>query len=111
MPLLRPYAELGHICRTEPCQEYPGEWLLSIPEGVKSHVGEHYTEKHDSRLAAISAGDRLLSWLEYNRVEYNPRDVGVYWKCSDNDPRVGQVWFTPYYKDGNWTFFGGYKQT
>lgn len=109
--MLRAYAELGTVHRTEPCQEFPGEWLLCIPKALEGKCAEHYKESHTTLREAQAAGEHLLSWLEYNRIEYNPKDITVCWKCSDEDPRIGQVWFTPFYRHGSWTFFGGYKET
>lgn len=91
--------------------EYPGEWLLCIPKALESLCREQYQESHTSQADARQAGDKLLMWLEYHRIEYNPSEITVCWKCSDEDPRIGQVWFTPFYRHGQWTFFGGYKET
>jgi hypothetical protein len=109
MLVLKRYADLGNVHRTEPCMEYPGEWMLCIPKALEEKSREYYRESHASQKEARDCGDRLLAWLEYNRIEYNPREITVCWKCSDEDPRIGQTWFTPFYRHGNWTFFGGYK--
>lgn len=111
MLVLKKYAELGHVYRTEPCQEYPGEWILCIPKALEALCHGEYVESHQSQGEARLAGDKLLAWLESNGVEYNPREITVCWKCSDEDPRIGQVWFTPFYRHGGWNVWGSYVTT
>lgn len=111
MLVLKRYADLGHVHRTEPCLEYPGEWLLCIPRSVEVLAGEYYRESHASQREAKACGEKLIAWLEANGVEYNPRDFTICWKCSDEDPRMGQVWFTPFYRHGSWGTFGDYQTT
>ncbi len=107
---LKAYAELGHVHRTEPCQEYPGQWLLCLPNALKEAVGE-YQESHTSQESARLHGEEILNRMEADLVEYNPRDIGVCWQASDNDPRIGQVWFTGFYQHGHWNHYGQYRTT
>lgn len=109
MLVLKRYAELGTVHRTEPCMEYPGEWLLCVSKEVEKRAGEYYRESHSTQQEAQDCGQRLLAWLEANRVEYNPREITVCWKCSEEDPRIGQMWFTPFYRHGRWSIWGHYR--
>ena len=109
--MLKRYAELRPSERVNPCQEYPGEWLLCVPNSLLPHVGEEFKESHTSLEAARLAGHHLLNRLEDNKVEYNPRDISVCWNASDNDPRIGMVWFTGFYMHGRWDCFGRYRET
>lgn len=111
MLVLKRYAELGHVHRTEPCFEYPGEWLLCIPKALEDKCADYYRESHASQKEAQDCGQRLLAWLEQSQVEYNPREISICWKCSDDDPRLGQVWFTPFYRHGSWSVWGQYRST
>ena len=101
---LKRYAELGTVHRTEPCQEYPGEWLLFFPWAPNEQSYGSYADARD-------AATKLLNKAEDDKREYDPKDVSICWKCSDNDPRVGQVWFTGFYCHGRFNLFGSYVTT
>lgn len=93
---MKTYAELGHVHRCEPCIEYPGEWLVYANGGDET--------SHTTFDEAFSvAVDRQNNEEEHN-VTYS-----ICWKCSDNDPRVGAVWFTGFYQHGKFNQFGDYK--
>ena len=97
---MKTYAELGHVHRGEPCIEYPGEWLV-YSKG----------EEKGSFTSFADAFDCALDWSkEYDSKEQDePIRVSICWKCSDNDPRVGAVWFTGFYQHGKFNQFGDYK--
>lgn len=104
---MKAYKDLGSVHRGEPCLEYPGEWLLFLPlphEGKTEH-------SFPTRQEALDAGVRITDKWESERVEYDPRKVSVGWKCSDNDPRQGQVWFTGFYVGWRMNMYGSYKET
>lgn len=107
MATLKSYAELGTVYRTAPCVEYPGCWLVCTPKHLEDmgygSIGAHTLEE------AQAAGSKLLDKLEADLVEYNPRDISVCWEASDNDPRVGQVWFTGFYKLGHFNHYGHFR--
>jgi hypothetical protein len=117
--LLKKYAELGTVHRCEPCQEYPGEWLVMIPENVGpcwtrfwfSEERSHGGHSHQSFDDALQIAKKFLDYLENEKIEYNPTKISVAWKCTDNDPRIGQVWFTGFYQHGKFNFFGDYRAT
>lgn len=96
---MKKYAELGTVHRCEPCVEFPGTWLVYIngdaPPGEPTFGS--FEEAH------IFA---KREW-EITPIEPTPK-VSVCWKASDDDPRVGQVWFTPYYQHGYFDQFGRY---
>lgn len=106
---MKKYAELGTVHRTEPCEEYPGSWFLYFPS--KSGTGKETSEALDSLESAIRKAEKILQAYEDAKLEYNPRDFTICWKCSDDDPRVGQVWFTGFYQHGRFNFYGEYKTT
>jgi hypothetical protein len=35
----------------------------------------------------------------------------ICWDSTDGDPRVGQVWFTGFYRHGTWNLLGQYVTT
>ena len=86
---MRNYSQLGHVHRCEPCKEYPGEWLVYCR-------GEH-TGTFASADAAIRS------------AEIQSRDsahTSVCWASSSDDPRVGEVWFTGFYRLGYFDQYG-----
>jgi len=85
---MKGYAQLGHVFRTEPCVEYPGEWLVFI-EGKES--------------GSFDSFDIVFKFAE------EKEEASICWSCSDNDPRVGEVWFTGFYQHGRFDQFGRYK--
>ena len=86
--MLKAYAELGHVFRTEPCKEYPGTWLVCTPKHLEDMGYGSIGTK--TLLEARLAGSALLDKLEADGVEYNTRDISVCWEANDNDPRIGQ---------------------
>lgn len=115
---LKLYAELGHVHRTEPCIEYPGKWLLFMPaclqEGdncLDDHPANGSQREHASQEEAIAYGEKIIARAEAAGMEYNIHDFSVCWACSDNDPRIGEVWFTPFYRAGQWSMWGKYRTT
>lgn len=106
---MRKFAELGTVHRCEPCQEYPGEWLVYCPIAVSFQVGELGESSHPDFETALGHARKLIDKLENVKAEYNPREISICWKCSDNDPRVGKVWFTGFYQHGKFDWFGNYK--
>lgn len=106
--MLKAFAELGDVYRNAPCQEYPGTWMLCPPQHLEA-MGYGSSSTYSSDAEAIAAGNALLDKLEAAKVEYDTTDLSVCWKASDNDPRVGEVWFTGFYKLGSWSHFGYFK--
>ena len=101
------YAALTSVNRGEPCQEYPGDWIIHLPI---PHQGQ--TEHKCTSLgAARQTAERILMAFESAKLEYDPTQVTISWKCSDNDPRVGETWFTGFYTHGKYNIFGDYKRT
>lgn len=81
---MKPYSALGETYRCDPCQEYPGKWILFLPlpyEGKTEH-------SPSSKEEAMEAGERIVESWEREGLEYDYQKVSVGWKCSDNDPRV-----------------------
>jgi hypothetical protein len=104
--MLMKYSQLGHVWRTEPCQEYPGQWLLYWP----GETGQQ-EESYPSFMEALNQGRKKIATLETLRQDFNACDVSICWKCSDNDPRIGEVWFTGFYQQGKFNAFGQYRDT
>ena len=93
---MKKYSELGHVYRCEPCIEYPGKWI-SYVNGVDERIFSSFDE------ARKDASDRQ---------DASPNDeceTSVCWRCSDDDPRIGQVWFTGFYQHGKFDIFGRYR--
>jgi hypothetical protein len=91
---MKHYADLGSVFRNSPCIEFPGVWAVYINGG-------------DERLFPTFA-DAIDKGKELSDIYDN---VSICWIASDNDPRIGQVWFTPFYCHGKFTPFGVYKST
>lgn len=97
---MKAFAELGTVHRTEPCKEYPGSWILYV-NGAEKSIHPHFN-------LAFNAGNQACD--EYDIGEkMNPPDITICWKASDNDPRIGQVWFTSFYQFGKFSIFGTFK--
>lgn len=96
---MKTYAQLGHVYRCEPCVEYPGAWLVYI--NGDSPPGDPTFNSFEE---AWSFAKR--EW-EINPLEVTPK-ISVCWKASDNDPRIGEVWFSPYYQHGWFDQYGKY---
>lgn len=92
---MKRYAELGHVHRTEPCEEYPGEWL-SYREGGDERSFPTFQAAYNDALA---------------RNEIDGAKTSVCWCASNNDPRIGEVWFTGFYQHGYFDLFGRYRQS
>lgn len=90
MKLLK-YAELGAAKRNEPCEEYPGTWYVFL-DGTE--VGKFRDAPTDP---PGSKGARDLA-CEFAKKMSEVGTTTVCWDCDDNDPRVGQVWFTGFYQ-------------
>ena len=90
---MKPYSALGETYRCDPCQEYPGKWILFLPLPYEGKTEHSFSSKEE----AMEAGERIVESWEREGLEYDYQKVSVGWKCSDNDPRVGQVWFTGFY--------------
>jgi hypothetical protein len=108
--MLKKFADLGHVYRTEPCQEYPGIWWLIVSDEISIESGYGH-EVHTSHDSAVAGGNRLIAKLEEMGYEYNPSGISVSWQASEDDPRIGEVWFTGYYQAGYWNQFGSYRTT
>ena len=81
MPL-KHYKDLGSTFRNDPCIEYPGSWLLYV-DGVEQ---PSYNSLEDAMIA-------------YNKFFHETvSKITVCWKASDNDPRIGEIWFTGFYQ-------------
>lgn len=113
---LKKFAELDTTNRGAPCQEYPGAWLICIPDALGSYWTRFWMSKerrhsghsHATFEVAKVIGEAFLNYLEEQHVEYNPRDITICWKCSDYDQRMGQAWFTGFYQHGRFNLFGSY---
>lgn len=77
---MKKFAELGHVYRSEPCQEYPGSWRV-------------YWDKHETIFAEKEDAFNFAN----NNVAVSGYDAKICWRCSEDDPRIGQVWFTGFY--------------
>lgn len=117
--MLKKYNDLGTVHRTAPCLEYPGMWIINIPGYLdsdwsrfwRSEERESLGHSHPSFEVALQKAKEFLSYLERCKVEYDPRDIMISWKCSDNDVRIGKIWFTPFYTHGRFNYWGIYTQT
>lgn len=96
---MKKYADLGTVHRCEPCVEFPGAWLIYI--NGNAPVGEESFNDFESAYLAAKR-----EW-ELSTLDPSPR-VSICWKASDNDPRVGQVWFSGYYQLGWINQFGNF---
>lgn len=96
---MKKYSELGHVFRTEPCEEFPGKWICFFysGEGLLSEVTFPSFEEAQE-YASISQD-----------VMINCEKISICWQCSDGDPRIGMTWFTGFYQHGFINQFGEYK--
>lgn len=105
--ILRKFSELGTVHRNQPCQEYPGVWNVNLPASVRISDNTKYATFQEAQDGAKYA----LDLLDRAGIEFNPREITISWSCSDDDPRVGKTWFTPFYVVCRASFFGGFVST
>ena len=98
--VLKPYNKLGTTHRNEPCIEYPGEWIVYS-------AGEEHSSHPNYDAAYVAAYQEALEYDK--RDQHVPINISICWKASDNDPRIGEVWFTSFYEHGKFNQFGSYK--
>lgn len=99
---MKTYAQLGHVWRTEPCVEYPGEWIV-YSNGNEPGSFPTFDEAYQGAVKRVQ---------EYDSKEQDQEvEVSICWACSDKDPRIGEVWFTSFYKHGKFNQFGSYVST
>lgn len=104
---MKKFAELGIAHRIEPCEEYPGTWIGTYPNLETGQLGE---EKFSDLASAKFFLERKMWKYQEEGREFDTRQFAIYWKCSDNDPRIGEVWFTGHYIHGKFNIFGNYVQ-
>lgn len=92
---MKKFAELGHVHRGSPCEEYPGSWLV---------FASGNDIDNNSFVSFEDAWSRA-----HELVNADADKVSICWQASDNDPRVGMVWFTGFYQHGRFDLFGNYK--
>lgn len=97
--MLKTFAELGHVYRTNPCVEYPGLWVVYLDGADK---GQHLT------LAEAQVAARQV-WDAAVQDEQSEGEVSIGWLCSPDDPRIGSAWFTGYYTHSWIDTFGRYR--
>lgn len=100
---LKKFAELGHVHRTEPCQEYPGTWMVYYTTPAKDNEFPNATYADAHRKAR-----QLLREYDWEDRGF-PLKLSICWMASENDPRIGEVWFTGFYQHGKFNQFGEYK--
>lgn len=83
--LLKKFSQLGKVYRVEPCQEYPGRYLV-------------FTDGNDEK----DCGPNLLdAYADVMRRDLDQNDIrkhSICWQASEDDPRIGEVWFTGFYR-------------
>jgi hypothetical protein len=92
---MKHYSDLGHVFRCEPCIEYPGYWLLFVDgkeAGQYNNFNDCYAATQKSLDIAMQLGVT----------------VSICWQCSEDDPRVGELWFTGFFQYGKFDQFGRY---
>jgi hypothetical protein len=93
---MKRYAELGTVYRNQPCIEYPGQWVVYCN-------GEEAGQHPIFQEAYSQAGE------VWDKATLNDNRVSICWQCSENDPRIGEVWYTGFYQHGSFDSFGRYK--
>lgn len=97
---LKRFTELGTAHRGEPCQEYPGTWLV-YSGGKELPPLPSFDEAYQVAYKEC---------IEYDNEDRNaPINISICWKASDDDKRIGQVWFTSFYQHGKFNQFGSYR--
>ena len=92
---MRKYADLGHVYRTESCEEYPGEWLV-------------YTNgRNEGSFASLNEAIQEAK-KRYENVRLEDQ-ISVCWLATNHDPRIGETWFTGFYQHGTIDTWGNYR--
>jgi hypothetical protein len=97
--MMKTFAELGTVHRGEPCQEYPGEWIVYYP---------FRKIENNNRFASFQ---QAFAFARSISLPPDGHKISIFFKCSDDDPRIGEVWFSGYYQVGEIDSFGRYKET
>lgn len=122
---MKHFKDLPGSQRGDPCIEYPGRWILSLPERkVRAPVfgasfpGEALwetqpprEESFDSQESAMAAALTTMRMWEEEYSEYQATHITIGWQASDDDPRQGCTWFTGYYRVGRFSIFGDWKES
>ncbi len=86
------YESLTTSNRHDPCREYPGAYHVYADN---NHVGDFYGE-YEGGTALDRAKRQALNLPD-------AMNIAVYWAASEDDPRIGQGWFTSYYRVWTWS--------
>lgn len=102
-------SELTHVNRCEPTSDYPGKWIVSYPSTDPS--APKLEKSFSSFEPALAYACFRLMQYEDDKVEYDSRLFTISWVASDNDPRIGEVYFTGCYTHGRFNIWGEYVRT
>ncbi len=81
---MKTYMQLTTVDRGAPCLEYPGTWY------------GYLNGREVAVLSGKGAEDMAFTLAREKHIPYE-NCVEVGWLADDNDPRVGEIWFTSYY--------------
>lgn len=90
--------DLGDLCtthRTAPSRDYPGRWIL-YHGGAEVYASKTFAHTFEF---SVALGAR----------KGECEGDSICWRASDGDPRIGEIWFTGFYRHGTWDSFGEYR--
>lgn len=96
--MMKSYATLGTKKRNDPCQEYPGVYLVYVK-------GEEVYGSRDFNHAKAVAHRAVVRLGRSKGAE-----VSVCWEASEDDPRIGHSWFTGFFRVGKFNQFGRFVE-
>ncbi len=94
---MKHFAELTTSERINPCIEYPGRWFVNY-HPAPGAAGEPF----DAEFATLEEA------MAKARTSGEVPAYSISWCASDDDPRVGQVWFSGFYIHGRFNAAGKY---
>jgi hypothetical protein len=84
--MLPKYEDLTTVNRGAPCEQFPGTYYIYVDGAEKDtlsgEVGEYV------------AIEQFRQCVQEHVLAHR---ISLCWEASDNDPRIGQVWFTGFY--------------
>lgn len=94
--MLKKYRDLTSVNRGDPCEEFPGVWII--------YTNGKYKKEFATFDQAFS-----IAWQRADLSSDPDVKVSIAWKASEGDPRIKESWFTSFYQHGYFDCYLKYK--
>ena len=89
---LKSYKDLGSVYRNDPCEEHPGTWVVFL-NGSEVAMFRDVPNGPSAHAEAIRFARDIVQATD------DADQIAVGWSCDENDPRIGEVWFTGFWSE------------